>query len=183
VGRLASVGVALLAGACAVPVAGSAAAGAGDGAAQRAPLEFVWPTFIDLQPDGSLLVVENGAGRVDRVRPATGQVTIVASGLAKPFAAVRPAAGPLYVSNGHVLLRNGRPVARANEDIGPIAVGPDGGVYYTTQTAAFRLGAPRPLATSLGGPHGIAVAADGAVLVSDTSHNRVLRIAGGKTRP
>jgi len=180
VGRLASVGAVLLAGACAVHASGFAAARAGGGTAQRAPLEFVWPTSIDLQPDGSLLVVENGAGRVDRVLPATGQVRIVASGLAKPFAAVRNAGGPLYVSNGHVLLRDGRAVARADADIGPVAVGPDGAVYYTTQTAALRLGDPKPLATRLVGPHGIAVAADGAVLVSDTGHDRVLRIAGGR---
>jgi streptogramin lyase len=162
-----------------VHAAGSAAARAGGSAAQRAPLQFVWPTSIDLQPDGSLLVVENGAGRVDRVRPATGQVTIVAAGLAKPFAAVRTASGLLYVSNGHALLRNGKTVARADEDIGPVAVAANGDVFYTTQTAAFRLGDPKPLATGLDAPHGIAVATDGAVLVSDTRHDRVLRIAGG----
>jgi hypothetical protein len=33
------------------------------------PLTFTWPTSIDLQADGSLLVVENGAGRLDRVEP------------------------------------------------------------------------------------------------------------------
>ena len=159
--------------------AGSAAARAGGSVVQRAPLQFVWPTSIDLQPDGSLLVVENGAGRVDRVRPATGRVTIVVAGLAKPFAAVRTVSGTLYVSNGHALLRNGRTVARADGDIGPIAVAANGDVFYTTQTAAFRLGDPKPLATGLAAPHGIAVAADGALLVSDTGHDRVLRIARG----
>src|SRR5690242_20644829 len=32
--------------------------------AARNPLVFTWPTSIDVQSDGSLLVVENGAGRV-----------------------------------------------------------------------------------------------------------------------
>ena len=178
-GRLATVGAALLAGACTVHAAGSAAARAGGGAVQRAPLMFVWPTSIDLQPDGSLLVVENGAGRVDRVRPATGQVAIVAAGLAKPFAAVRGASRTLYISNGHALLRDGRTVARTHADIGPIAVAPSGDVFYTTGTAAFRLGDPKPLVKGLDVPHGIAIAADGAVLVSDTGHDRVLRIAVG----
>lgn len=179
-GRLAAAGTAFLVGACALHAAVSDAARAGDDAVQRAPLEFVWPTFIDLQTDGSLLVVENGAGRVDRVRPATGRMTVVVSGLAKPFAAVRASTGVLYVSNGHTLLRDGKPVAHATGDIGPVAVTAHSSVYYTTETELFRLGEPKPLATMLAGPHGVAVATDGAVLVSDTGHDRVLRIDGGK---
>ena len=140
---------------------------------------FVWPTSIDLQPDGSLLVVENGAGRIDRVRPATGNVSFVVSGLARPYAAVRAPSGQLYVSNGTRLLRDGTTIARAGDDIGPIAVAANGTVFYATQTKAFQLGRSRPIATKLQGPHGIAVAADGSVLVCDTGHDRVLRIDDG----
>lgn len=143
---------------------------------------FVWPTSIDLQRDGALLLVENGHGRVVRLQPATGKVTLLASGLAKPFAAVRAPSGVVYVSNGHALQRlDGTEVAHANEDIGPVAIAPGGAVFYATATRVFRLGAPRPIARGLAGPHGLAVARDGAVLICDTGHGRVIRVdpAGG----
>jgi serine/threonine-protein kinase len=87
-----------------------------------------------------------------------------------------------------VLLRldgTGAPVvvAEAEADIGPIAVGSNGDVYFSTETQIFRLsagGGPPVLVTGtsarLGRPHGLAVAGDGALLVSDTDNNRLLRI-------
>ena len=124
------------------------------------PLTFTWPTSIDLQPDGSLLVVENGAGRVDRVQPSTGRVTTVASGLAKPYAVATTASGTIYLSNGGSLQRidgGAAPVTvlDAGAEIGPIAVAPNGGVFYTTAAQAFALGGGS-LASGLSGPHGIA---------------------------
>jgi DNA-binding beta-propeller fold protein YncE len=71
-------------------------------------------------------------------------------------------------------------LARASEDIGPIAVA-GSTVYYTTGTSLFRLGTKKPLATGLSAPHGLAVARDRAVLVSDTGHGRLLRVASGGT--
>jgi streptogramin lyase len=144
------------------------------------PLTFTWPTSIDLQRDGSLLVVENGAGRVDRVQPSTGRVTTLASGLAKPYAVASTASGTIYLSNGSSLQRidgTAAPVTvvDAGAEIGPIAVAPSGGVFYTTDAQAFALGGGA-LASGLSGPHGIAVAADAAVLVCDTGNGRVLRI-------
>ncbi len=144
------------------------------------PLTFTWPTSIDLQPDGSLLVVENGAGRLDRVQPATGRMTTVASGLAKPYAVATTASGTIYLSNGGSLQRidgTAAPVTvlDAGADVGPIAVAPNGGVFYTTAAQAFALGGG-PLMSGLSGPHGIGIAADGAVLVCDTGNGRVLRI-------
>ena len=147
------------------------------------PVTFTWPTSIDLQPNGTLLLVENGRHRVVSLDPATGAVTPVAAGFAKPFAVVR-AAGKTYVSNAHTIVRLGTGVvARANDDIGPVAVSAKGSIVYTTGTTAYRLtnGTPRAIATHLGGPHGIAFARDGSVLICDTSDNRVIRIAGGKT--
>ena len=145
------------------------------------PLTFTWPTSIDLQPDGSLLVVENGIGQVDRVQPATGKLTVVASGLAKPYAIASAPGRATYLSNGGSLQRiDGKSpvtVATADADIGPIAVAPNGDVVYATASQAFALsnGTPRVIASGLGSPHGIAVAGDGAVLVSDRDNNRVLR--------
>ena len=153
------------------------------------PLIFTWPTSIDLQPDGSLLVVENGIGRVDRVQPSTGKLSVVASGLAKPYSVASAPGGAIYLSNGGALQRidGAAPVtvASASSDVGPIAVAPNGDVVYTTESQALDLsgGKPRVLASGLSNPHGIAVEADGAVLVCDTGADRILRIdpASGAT--
>ena len=150
--------------------------------AARTPLKFTWPTSVDVQPDGSLLVVENGIGRVDRVQPATGKRTFVASGLAKPYAVAGGTNGAIYLSNDNVLQRidGGKPVdvLDADSQIGPIALAPDGAIAYTTGTQAFERSGDvtRTLASSLGNPHGIAVTDGGKVLVSDTGNGRVLRI-------
>jgi DNA-binding beta-propeller fold protein YncE len=140
---------------------------------------YSWPTSVDVEPDGSLLVVENGRHRVLRV--AGSHTSVLASGLAKPFQARTARGGTIVLSNAHLLQRlrpGGRPVtlARAPEDIGPIAVA-SSAIYYVTGTSLFRLGTRAPLATGLAGPHGLAVARDGAVLVSDTGHARLLRVA------
>src|SRR4051812_8942701 len=81
------------------------AAGAADASAPQ-PLTFAWPTSVAREADGSLLVVENGLGRVVRVQPTTSHVTEVASGFAKPFAVARTSSG-LLVSDGHSLVRIG----------------------------------------------------------------------------
>ncbi len=84
----------------------------------------------------------------------------------------------------------------AGVEIGPIAAGPNGDVYYSTATQIFRLpggsGPPIRIAgtgeaggggdggpalnAQFSSPHGLAVAADGALLVSDRDNNRVRRI-------
>ncbi|MFL6013975.1 MAG: NHL repeat-containing protein [Gaiellaceae bacterium] len=144
------------------------------------PLTFTWPTSIDVQQDGSLLVVENGAGRVDRVQPATGRTATVASGLAKPYAVATTPSGTIYLSNGNSLQRIDRTAAPmtvvdAGAEIGPVAVAPNGGVFYTTTAQVVEVGGG-VIASGLSAPHGVAVAADSAVLVCDTGNGRVLRI-------
>ena len=144
---------------------------------------YTWPTSVDVEPSGALLVVENGRHRLLRVTGS--HTTVLVSGLAKPFQARTASGGTIVLSNGHLLerLRPGAgPVtlAHASEDIGPIAV-TGTTVYYVTGASLFRLGTKTPLATGLSGPHGLAVARDGAVLVSDTGHARLLRVASTGT--
>ena len=152
----------------------------------QTPLKFVWPTAVALEPSGSLLVIENGLRRLLRVDPATGRTTTIAT-LTKPYAVERTRSGSILVTDGPQLRRisGGRPpvvVARVDSDIGPIAVARNGDVYFTTESAMFRLaegkGAPVQIApkAQLAGPHGLAVARDGTLLVSDTSNGRILRI-------
>ena len=165
-----------------------------------APLTFSEPTSIDLEPDGTLLLVENSPGRVLRVDPRTGLVSVVVPALERPYAVVRTSSGSTFVSSGTVLRRieptGTVPVVLAEQDIGPAAAGPDGSVDYATATQVFMLagGAGRPvriggtgvdggggdgasaLNAQFSSPHGLAVAGDDALLVSDAGNNRVRRI-------
>lgn len=165
--------------------AGASVSALGVVTVRKPPLTLVWPTSVAVEPDGALLVVENGRRRVLRVQPETGRVTAVAEGLANPFAAVRAPSGAIFVTGGRTLRRldpSGtlHEVATASEDLGPLALSPDGDLLYTSSTRLFRLpaagGEPRVLATGLNSAHGVAVSRDGSVLVSDTSNDRVLRI-------
>jgi streptogramin lyase len=147
-------------------------------------LTFAWPTSVDAEPHGSLLVVENGNGRVDRIDPVTGK-TVVVTTVARAYAVAHAPSGTVYLSAGNSLLRldgagHTTPVAQAAGDIGPVAVAANGDVYYTTETQLFRVaggsGEPVQVAGGLSGPHGLAVLDDGGILVSDTGHARVDRI-------
>jgi streptogramin lyase len=149
------------------------------------PLAFVWPTSVDVEPDGSLLVVENGLNRLVRVS-TSGRVTEIAS-LTKAYAVRRASSVTLYVNSGPTLFRidgTAAPVkvAQAEGDIGPMAIDPNGDVYFTTETKLWKLaggsGTPVWLAagTSLNAPHGLAVAADGSVLVADTGNHVIRRV-------
>jgi sugar lactone lactonase YvrE len=165
------------------------------------PLEFTEPTSIDLEPAGTLLLVENNPGRLLRVDPATGRVTVVVASTPRPYAVVGAPSGAIFFSGDGELHRIDASgavatVASAGTDIGPIAVAPNGDVYYATATQVFRVpggsGSPVLVAgTGVEGgggdggpaldaqfsvPHGLAVAADGAVLVSDAGNDRLRRI-------
>jgi hypothetical protein len=167
------------------------------------PIVFSQPTSIDLEPAGTLLLVENNPGRVLRVSPASGRVTVLVPAISRPYAVVRTPSGSIYLSVGNELQRlnaTGAPTTvaevPASVEIGPIAAAPNGDVYYSTATQVFRLpggsgppvriagtgeaggggdGGPA-LSAQLSSPHGLAVAADGALLVSDRDNDRVRRI-------
>jgi NHL repeat len=165
------------------------------------PVAFTEPTSIDVESAGTLLLVENNPGRVLRVQPETGQVTALVPSIARPFGVVHTPAGSVFVSNDNRLSRidaTGTPttVAEADRQIGPVAVTANGDVYFATATQIFRLAGGSGPAVRIAGtgvegdggdggpaleaqfaaPHGLAIAADGALLVSDTENDRIRRI-------
>jgi hypothetical protein len=149
------------------------------------PLVLDQPTGVDVRPDGALLAVEFGLRRLVRVVPASGRVTQLAT-FAKPWGVARAPSGSIFVSDRNTLQRidPGRAaITVASVDpaleIGPVAVTSAGDVVFSTASTLYRLsggraGTPQRLAvgTKLAGPHGIAVARDGALLVSDTNDDR-----------
>jgi len=169
--------------------------------APRTPIVLSEPTSIDLEPGGTLLGVENSPGRLLRVDPATGTILVLAPSLVRPHAVARAPSGTIFLSGSNLLRRisgTGAPetVLETDVDTGPLAIAPNGDVYFTTATRVFRLpgGSSTPVRIAgtgteggagdsgpavdaqVSAPHGIAVAADRAVLVSDTGSNRVRRI-------
>ena len=149
------------------------------------PLAFDNPTSVAVEPSGSLLVVENGAGKVDRVDPATGAKTVVASGLSRPYSVtVTPSAEILLSTQGDVVrLGSGTPqivTSLPGIEIGPILASPNGDLYLGAEPGVFRVPAgstvPAQLVGGLAAPHGLAFTADGSLLVSDTGHDVIVRI-------
>jgi sugar lactone lactonase YvrE len=166
---------------------------------RAAPLTFVYPTSIELEPGGTVLLVENGRRRLLRVNLGTGRTNVLASSLSRPFGVARSSSGVVYFSDESVKRLDGAgavEVAPSDEQVGPVTVGPNGDLYYSTVTRVFKLaggaGAPVRIAgTGIQGgggdggpatsaqvwaPHGLALAADGALLVSDTGNDRIRRI-------
>jgi sugar lactone lactonase YvrE len=150
------------------------------------PLVFDNPTSVAVEPSGSLLVVENGAGRVVRVDPATGSKTVIASGLSRPYSVSVTAAGESLLSTEGVVVRLGPGAPEIvtsypGVQIGPILSAPNGDLFFGIEPGVFRVPAgassPVQLVDGLAAPHGLAlVGPGGPLLVSDTGHDVVLRI-------
>src|SRR3954469_1454129 len=98
-----------------------------------APVAFTQPTSIEALPNGKLLLVENNPGRILRVDPANGRVTVVVKSLSRPYSIVRAPSGNVYYAAGKTIRRlNGIVVERNADFIGPLAVAGDGTIYYGT---------------------------------------------------
>jgi hypothetical protein len=163
--------------------AGTGTAGAiGDGSLAAAA-QLSGPRGVARLADGSLLVADTGNNRVRRIAPDGTITTAAGSGVAG-------AAG----DTGPALLA---------QLSGPrdVAVAPDGVTYYIADTANNRIrrvdasgtittsagtgtagatgdGSSATLAT-INGPNGISVTASGALLIADTTNNRIRLVSGG----
>ncbi len=177
------------AGAAAIELRGLAGTGAlgwtGDGGPATAAT-LASPSAAATQGDGGLLVADTGNHRIRRIAPDGTITTVVGNG---------PCCGTLGGDAGDGLQATD-PAVRLNGPRGVAAL-PDGGIVIA-DTANHVVRAVTPdgkigrlagtgnqglgsdgqpaLAVSLNAPRGVAVAADGAILVADTGNHRVLRI-------
>jgi sugar lactone lactonase YvrE len=171
---------ALLASLALAALLGASARASDDAASYRLAL----PGQILARPDGTLLVVERQArNRVVRVDPRTGAVTVFSARVPAPWGLAAGAGGGVLVSSQsgiYALRRAGdRPSRLAAVQASPIAVTARGDVYFAdgTTLGVIRAGTRRAvtLSRAVASPHGLALAADGTLVVSDTGHGRLLR--------
>jgi len=162
------------------------------------PLQFNYPGQVAVEPNGTLLVAES-SGRLARIEPGTGTIA-TATAVQRPFGVIA-APGVVYFSDASAVRRIDTSgvistVAQFASDVGPLALAANGDLYVMTAARVFRLvGGQAPaepyagsgiegdggdggaaLAAQIRAPHGLAVAPDGALLISDTGNNRVRRV-------
>lgn len=170
-------------------------------ARERRPVSFLAPGQLLAEPDGALLVAEDGRHRVIRVDPRTGRTAKVAE-ITEPFGLARSPAGELYVAGGSRVSRldGGQPMTIATTELefAALTIAPEGDLFVATVAQVFRIahgtGSVVPVAGTgergdggdggpataarLSAPHGLAVAADGDLVLADTRNNRVRRVDG-----
>jgi len=129
-------------------------------------------------PDGALYVPEGAAGRISRIDPNTGEVTIFASGLPKSISGL---GGPIDVAflgdTAYALVTLVSPDVGGKDIDGIYRV--DGPNSFTVVANIGRWSTGHPPKPAFDVPTGVQYALEtfrGAFLVTDGHHNRVLRV-------
>jgi sugar lactone lactonase YvrE len=139
----------------------------------------------------ALLVPDSPDGRVLDVSPDGRTVRVVAEGMHRPTGAARLASGALIVvdETGGTVVRftgdgSGAVLARVVQP-DDVVVGPDGEVLVNALDGDVREITPqaRTIVAGLGVIHGLAVAPDGSLVVTDQRGNRILRIRNWEGPP
>ncbi len=129
-------------------------------------------------PGGALYVTEPAAGRISRVHPRTGNVTIVASGLPPAIIGVGGAMDVAFIGKTpYALVTLVGPDVGGNDVVGIYRVDGPNSFTVIADIGAFALA--NPPSTPFDVPTGLQFALDtyrGSFLVTDGHHNRVLQV-------
>jgi virginiamycin B lyase len=149
-----------------------------------APYLLDQPAQALVLDDGSLLVTERGSkDLILQVEPATGRFRVFATGVPDPFGLARSVDGSILISSDAGMFRvpasGGRATRVADVPTSPILVATTGEIYYGHLAEIGRItgtGVVERLPVEVNAPHGVAFAADGDLIVSDTGNDRILRV-------
>jgi hypothetical protein len=129
-------------------------------------------------PGGALYVTEGAAGRVSRVDPLTGEITLYASGLPPSIVGIGGAMDVAFIGKTAYVL-----VTLVGHDVGGSAVvgiyRVDGPHNFTVVADIGEFNLRHPPNTQFAVPTGVQYALEvfhGGFLVTDGHHNRVLRV-------
>jgi sugar lactone lactonase YvrE len=163
------------------------------------PIALRAPVQLAIDPAGHLLVTDNELGALIRVDPASGRATVV-SEIRSPYGLAVGRDGELYATSDDRLVRLApgaeTTLARSEGglDIGPVTVDGAGVLFFFTENRIYRVsqaGASRFGGTGAEGfggdagpveqatfarAHGMAVAADGALVLADSGNGRLRRV-------
>jgi sugar lactone lactonase YvrE len=136
-------------------------------------------------PDGSLLVTERGRrDRILRVDPDSGTFEVFATGLQDPWGLANDQDGSLLVSSDAGMYRvpAAGGVARRILDlpVSPFVPLPNGDLLlaHISWVGRLRAGSTTPdeFPVQVNAPHGMALAPDGGLLLTDTGNHRIIHI-------
>jgi sugar lactone lactonase YvrE len=129
-------------------------------------------------PDGALYVTEGAAGRVSRVDPRTGQVTVFASGLPRSIIGFGGPTDIAFIGDtAYVIVTLVGPQFGGSDTVGIYRL--DGPTSFTPIADIGTFAVENPPDTPFEGMMGLQYAMEpyaGGFLVTDGHHNRVLRV-------
>jgi hypothetical protein len=165
-------------------IAGTGVAGySGDGGLATAA-KLTTPVRVAVKPDGSIVIADYGNVRVREVSPAGVITTIAGTGIAGDSGDGGPATaakisqplGLAVAADGSVLIAD-----RGSARVRRVAPGGTISTIAGTGTAGFSGDGGPATGAMLHSPEGLAIAADGGVLIADSDNDRVRRVAPGGT--
>jgi hypothetical protein len=142
------------------------------------------PAQVLAQDNETLLVVERrGAGRVLSVDLSDGRISVFSRAVQDPWGLAAADGGGVLVSGSsgvYSLDRRGRARLISRVSASPIAA-LDGEVVYANEREVGRIrdGTTTVLTRDVDAPHGLFLSVTGDVIVSDTGHGRLIRVARG----
>lgn len=175
-------GTALGAGEIITTVAGTGVSGYNGEAIPAATAQLSVPVAVEPLPDGGYLIAEQGNQRVRRVGPDGVIRTVAGNGTTGGGGDGGPAAAAqLNTPNDIAVMADGGVLIADSANHRVRRVDPAGNIstFAGTGAAGYNGDGIAATAAQLNFPAGVAVLADGSVLIGDNDNHRIRRVAGG----